>query len=178
MLGNFNMPCVDHLREGIDYRIVDWNFADQQPAPQISHTPGQPCPEGTKMIWGLCRRVDEKGEAKVGDDTDEERKLKGEAQKAGSDVKSNKAFTSGGKKFGWAIKGGKPVLVEWGSVAGEKKVGPKKPAQAPAAAPSGARQQPSTSSANSRIQGLEKALAKQTTPEGRKAIEDLIREQK
>lgn len=29
--------------------------------------------------------------------------------------------------MGWAIKDGKPVLVEWGSVSGEKKVGPKQP---------------------------------------------------
>lgn len=130
MLGNFNLPCVDHLREGIDYRVVDWDFADAQPAaPPISHTPGTPCPDGTKMIFGLCRKVKPGTESdwSADDQTDEEKKLSGEAQKAGSDVKTNKAFESGGKKFGWAIKGGKPVIVEWGSVAGTKEK-PNKPA--------------------------------------------------
>jgi hypothetical protein len=52
-----------------------------------------------------------------------------EAKKQGSDVKNNKMIkdVKSGKKLGWAIKDGKPVLVEWGSVAGEAKVGPKKP---------------------------------------------------
>jgi hypothetical protein len=33
------------------------------------------------------------------------------------------------------MKDGKPVLVEWGSVAGEKKVGPKQPAPKPGTKP-------------------------------------------
>jgi hypothetical protein len=42
-----------------------------------------------------------------------------------------------GKKMGWAVKNGKPVMVEWGSVAGEKKVGAKeaKGQKPPAAKP-------------------------------------------
>jgi hypothetical protein len=34
---------------------------------------------------------------------------------------TKKGFETGRKKYGWAIKGGKPVIVEWESVAGFKK---------------------------------------------------------
>lgn len=135
MLGSFNIPCVDHLREGVDYRIVDWDFATQQPAaPAPSHTPGTPCEEGEKMVFGVCRKVKQGGTDKdweSGKDTKQETELRGAAEKAGSTAQTNKAFEAGGKKYGWAIKNGKPVVVEWGSVAGTK---PK--AGASAAAPS------------------------------------------
>lgn len=134
MQGNFGIPSIDHLVEGVHYLTVDWDFADpvQQPAP------GEPCPTGTKMIWGLCRRVTASGEQQVGDDTDQERALKNQAKKEGSAFENNKAVSAGGKKYGWAMKGGKPVMVTWGSVAGEKKVGPKKPASAaPPTVPTG-----------------------------------------
>lgn len=136
MLGHYNIPSVDHLREGIDYRVVNWNFADAAPAPVPSHIPGTPCPPGEKMVFGVCRKVKQDGDWDSGNDTKQETELKGAAQKAGSEVKSNKAFESGGKKFGWAIKNGKPVIVEWGSVAGVKKVGAKQaPQPAKAASP-------------------------------------------
>ncbi len=138
------MPCVDDLIEGVDYHVVNWDFAASAPAttasaPVAQPAPGQPCPPGTKMVFGLCRRTD-------GTDTDEERNIKDKAKKEGSEFKNNKQITAGGKKFGWAMKGGKPILVEWGSVAGVKKVGgkaqpaasqPARPAAAstPAAAP-------------------------------------------
>ena len=134
MQGNFGIPNIDHLVEGVHYRTVDWDFADpvQQP------TPGEPCPAGTKMIWGLCRRVNASGEQQVGDDTDQEKTLKNQAKKEGSAFENNKVVSAGGKKYGWAMKGGKPVMVTWGSVAGEKKVGPKKPASAaPPTVPTG-----------------------------------------
>ena len=124
-MNTFNFPCVDNLIEGVHYRIVDWNFAD-----------GEGCPEGEKMVFGVCRKV---GGGTGEKDFDSSKKTKqeeegeAEAKKQGSNVKSNKPVMVNGKKMGWAIKGGKPVLVEWGSVAGEKKVGPKpkKPSQTP-----------------------------------------------
>lgn len=132
MLGNFDIPSVDHLREGIDYTIVEWDFA-APPVPQPP--PGQPCPTGTKMIFGLCRRLKGSGDWASGDDTDKERELKQQAGKEGSAFENNKAIQAGGKKYGWAKKEGKPVLVEWGSVAGIKPVGPKPKPAAPAAKP-------------------------------------------
>jgi hypothetical protein len=84
------------------------------------------------MVFGLCRRTD-------GTDTDEERNIKDKAKKEGSEFKNNKQITAGGKKFGWAMKGGKPILVEWGSVAGVKKVGGKaQPAASQPARPAAA----------------------------------------
>jgi hypothetical protein len=117
MLGNFDIPSVDHLREGIDYVIMDWDFA----APPVTQPPpGQPCPTGTKMIFGLCRRLKGSGDWASGDDTDKERELKQQAEKEGSAFENNKAIQASGKKYGWAKKNGKPVIVLWGSVAGTK----------------------------------------------------------
>lgn len=130
MLGTFNIPSVDHLREGVDYRVVDWDFAAQQPS-------GQGCEEGEKMVFGVCRKL-KSGTSRDEKDFDptakskQEQSLEAEASKQGSTFQTNKAVTTGGKKYGWAMKGGKPVMVEWGSVAGTK---PKAAAPAPAAAP-------------------------------------------
>ena len=117
-----NLPSVDHLVEGVDYRIVDWNFADAAPAPDA-------CPEGEKMVFGVCRKVGGSGEKDFDSSkkTSQEEGVEAEAKKQGSEFKNNKQVTVNGKKMGWAMKGGKPVMVEWGSVAGEKKVGPKAP---------------------------------------------------
>lgn len=121
MLGNFDIPSVDHLREGIDYTIVEWDFASRASAPPVQQPPaGQPCPAGTKMIFGLCRRLKGSGDWASGDDTDKERELKQQAGKEGSAFENNKAIQAGGKKYGWAKKDGKPVLVEWGSVCAKK----------------------------------------------------------
>jgi hypothetical protein len=133
MQGNFGIPNIDHLVEGVHYHIVDWDFADPAPAaptPTPPHNPGESCPPNQKMVFGVCRRVNASGEQQVGDDTDQERSLKDQAKKEGSAFENNKAMSAGGKKYGWAMKGGKPVMVAWGSVAGEKKVGLKKPASA------------------------------------------------
>ena len=131
-----SLPCVDHLREGIDYVIVDWDFAQNTPSP----TPGTPCKEGEKMVFGVCRKIGGSGEKDFDSTkkTTQEEGLEKDAQTQGKKVTTKeeasaanaKGFTSGGKKFGWAIKGGKPVIVEWGSVAGAKKVGAKQPAAA------------------------------------------------
>ena len=122
MLSNFNLPSVDHLVEGIHYRVIDWNFAEG-------------CPEGEKMVFGACRKPGEKSNDDKDFDsskkTKQEEGNEAEAKKQKSDVKNNKPVTVNGKKMGWAIKNGKPVMVEWGSVAGEKKVGPKAAAMPP-----------------------------------------------
>jgi hypothetical protein len=126
MLSNFNLPSVDHLVEGVHYRIVDWDFAQSAPAAPA----GQGCPEGEKMVFGACRKVGGGTGEKDWDtskDTEQEKKIGEEAKKQKSTFDSNKPVTMNGKKYGWAKKNGKAVLVEWGSVAGEKKVGPKKP---------------------------------------------------
>ena len=167
MQGSFNIPSVDHLVEGVHYRVIDWSFADgapveqqkpeetvqpnQQnaPAPQVqaqpapvqnqvpSAAPAQPqqtgpCKPDEKSVFGVCRKTgaqpaNEK-DFDSGSKTDEEKNLEAEAKKQGSDVKNNKPVLVGGKKYGWALKGGKSVLVEWGAVAGQKQVGPAQPA--------------------------------------------------
>lgn len=119
MQGNFgNLPSVDHLKEGVHYRIVNFDFAGSSPEP---HTPGTPCPEGHKMVFGVCRKLkagsqDWDRETK----SDQEKAVEGEGVKTGSTSSNNKAVTSGGKKYGWAMLGEKPIVVEWGSVAGIK----------------------------------------------------------
>jgi hypothetical protein len=151
-MNTFNIPSVDHLIEGVHYRLVDWSFAEGQERDRglqtnmpsrgmvSSFADGQECPEGEKMIFGMCR----KAKATPGNDKDfdsskkttQEEEGEAQAKKAGSEFKNNKMIkdVKTGKKLGWAMKDGKPVLVEWGSVAGEKKVGPKKPATGGAAA--------------------------------------------
>jgi len=143
----FNLPSVDHLVEGVHYRLVDWSFAEgherdrglQTNMPSrgmVSSFADGECPEGEKMVFGMCRKPGEKQGEKEFDSskkTKQEEEGEAEAKKQGSDVKNNKMIkdVKSGKKLGWAIKDGKPVLVEWGSVAGEKKVGAKKPTEPP-----------------------------------------------
>jgi hypothetical protein len=83
------------------------------------------------MVFGVCRKTGGQPQNEKDFDpaakTDEEKSIEAEAKKQGSDSKNNKPVMVNGKKYGWAIKGGKPVMVEWGAVAGEKKVGPKQP---------------------------------------------------
>jgi hypothetical protein len=129
MLSNFNLPSVDHLVEGVHYRIIDWNFAEG-------------CPEGEKMVFGTCRKLkdgstDEK-DFDSSKKTKQEEEGEAEAKKQGSDVKNNKPFMVGNRKMGWAIKNGKPVMVEWGSVAGEKKAAAKPAAAGAGSAAAGA----------------------------------------
>ncbi len=144
----FNLPTVDHLVEGVHYRVLDWNFAEDTEANllrnQNTNMPSrgmastfEECPQGEKMVFGVCRKPGQKADDKKDFDsskkTKQEEDLEGQAKKAGSEFKNNKMIkdVKSGKKLGWAMKDGKPVLVEWGSVAGEKKVGPKQPAKPP-----------------------------------------------
>lgn len=117
MQGNFDaFPSIDHLKEGVHYSLLNFDFAS---TPLVSHTPGTPCPPGFKMVFGLCRKLRDGSEEWDRDkETDEEKSVKEKGAKEGSSFDTNKAISSGGKKYGWAKLGGKPVLVEWGSVAG------------------------------------------------------------
>lgn len=141
------------------------------------------CGPGEKMTFGVCRKVDgapEQPQAQAqapsqGSSQEKpkekpksamEEKLEKAAKAQGSDVTNNKKVMIDGKAYGWAVLNGKPIMVEWGKVAGEKKVGPKKPKPKPGA-------KPSRATAN-RIKGLEEALKKQTTDSGRKAIQAQI----
>jgi hypothetical protein len=162
MTGDFSVPNVDHLTEGVHYHVVDWDFAA--------------CESDEKMVYGVCRKVGGTGEKDF--DTSkrskQEEQLGNEAQKQGAGASTKeqasaankKAFTVEGKKFGWAIKGGKPVIVAWGSVAGEAKVPSAKQPPQP--------QSPAVQT--NRIEGLKKALASQTTESGRQAIQNQIRQ--
>ena len=147
-MNTFNIPSVDHLIENVHYRVVDWNFAEDteanllrgqntnMPSRGTPSTFAEECEKDERMIYGKCRKTKKDG------DWDSSKKTKGEeegeaqAKKEGSEFKNNKMIkdVKSGKKLGWAMKNGKPVLVEWGSVAGEKKVGPKPTAKPQAAA--------------------------------------------
>lgn len=129
MFGKFDIPSIDHLEEGVDYKIVDWTFSSGQTStPPVPHTPGEPCPPGHKMTFGLCRKLGP-GSAWTGSDLSaDERYAKFRADESGSNFQNNKPVKIGDKKYGWAMRNDTPVLVEWGSVAGIKTVGPKRPA--------------------------------------------------
>lgn len=116
MIGDFSsLPSVDHLIEGVHYRVVDWSFADSSLA---SHTPGTPCPDGYKMVFGLCRKL-KAGTQEVDRDVEgeEEKAAKAKGLTPGG---ANKPVQVGEKKYGWALSNGKPIIVEWGSAAGIK----------------------------------------------------------
>jgi len=148
------------------------------------------CGPGEKMTFGVCRKI---GEAPAAQPAQQgaapsqpgqpaaagqqpkpkeqpkspmEEKLEKAAKAQGSDVTNNKKVMIDGKAYGWALLNGKPIMVEWGKVAGEKKVGPKKPKAKRNAKPSRA--------AANRIKSLEEALKKQTTDSGRKTIQAQI----
>jgi hypothetical protein len=92
------------------------------------------CGNGEKMVFGVCRKVGAGTGEKDFDSsakTKQEEEIEAAGAKAGSDEKSNKPFKDPktGKLMGWAIKDGKRVAVEWGSVAGAKKVGSGKPGE-------------------------------------------------
>lgn len=138
------------------------------------------CGPGEKMTFGVCRKIDgapeqpqaqapsqekPKEKPKEQPKSPMEEKLEKAAKAQGSDVTNNKKVMIDGKAYGWAVLKGRPILVEWGAVAGEKKVGPKKSSTKPKA--------PRLSNAG-RIKGLEEALKRQTTESGRKAIQQQI----
>ena len=155
MLGNFSEEILEEFYSSFEF---------------------EECGSDEKMVFGVCRKVGGAGEGEKDWDTEkktkQEEEIEGAAKKQGVDINSKlnkKAITIGGKKYGMAIKNGKVVLVEWGSVAGEKKVGPKVPAGQ-------SRKGSKTSGLNATsrdayIRGQEAALAKQTTDSGRAAIQ-------
>jgi hypothetical protein len=179
MQNSFNFPSIDHLVEGLHYRVVDWSFAEgrdrgletNMPGRGVPSTFAEDCPEGEKMVFGACRKP---GKSQDGKDFDSDKKtaqeteLEGQAKKAGSSFENNKMIKDikSGKKFGWARKNGKLVMVEWGSVAGEKKVGPKKP-KAPKPQPAGSSRSGVTDSTRAgQRQGNDGARAQQVNVNG------------
>ena len=101
-------------------------------------------------------------------------KMKKTAEKQGSDPTNNRKVMIDGKGYGWAMKGGKWIMVPWGSVAGIKKIGPKQ------AKPKNNRGRGGGRGGNrgesGYVQGLRSALERQTNDAGREAIMDLIRD--
>ena len=111
---------ISYLEARVEREWSQFDFAD---APA--------CPEGQKMIFGICRNLEEDEKDKEGNPTGkkkeakltpEEEKLMKTAKAQGSEPVpgKNKKVVIDGKEYGWAIKGGKPMLVEWGTVAGIK----------------------------------------------------------
>jgi hypothetical protein len=100
-------------------------------APAQQPQQGTQCKPDEKMTFGVCRKTGaapkDENDFDSTQKTDEEKSLEAEAKKQGSDVKNNKPVMVGNKKYGWAIKNGKNVLVEWGSVAGAKQPAPQQP---------------------------------------------------
>lgn len=189
MKNPFDLPSVDGLIEGVHYREVTWNFAEDAEAnllrQQNTNMPsrgmastfadGQACPQGEKMVFGVCRKPGQKQDDDKDFDsskkTKQEEEGEAQAKKEGSDFKNNKMIKDikSGKKMGWAMKDGKPVLVEWGSVAGEKKVGAKA-AKPPKPAPSGSSRTGVTDSTRSgQRSGNDIARALQSNDSGRDA---------
>lgn len=161
------------------------------------------CGPGEKMTFGVCRKIGEAPAAQPAQQgaapsqpqaqqpgqpaaagqqpkpkeqpkSPMEEKLEKAAKSQGSDPTNNKKVVIDGKAYGWAIQGGKPIMVEWGSVAGEKKVGPK-PAKPKRQGRGGGSRAGGGSNA-SRIEGLERALEGQVNEAGRQAIMDQIKE--
>lgn len=163
------------------------------------------CGPGEKMTFGVCRKIGEApaaqpaqqgaapsqpqaqqpGQPAAGGQQPKpkeqpksamEEKLEKAAKAQGSDPTNNKKVMIDGKAYGWAIQGGKPIMVEWGSVAGEKKVGPKseKPKRQGRGGRGGSR---AGGGGNAdRIEGLRRALEGQVNDAGRQAIMDQIKE--
>jgi hypothetical protein len=91
------------------------------------------CQPGEKMTFGVCRKVDGGVEEKpeMGPDgkpkkkeekqqkSPMEEKLEKAAKAQGSDVSNNRKVMIDGKAYGWALLNGKPIMAEWGKVAGE-----------------------------------------------------------
>ena len=86
------------------------------------------CGEGERMVFGACRKIGGSGEKDFDSSkkTKQETEIEKEGEKQKSTFENNKPFMKDGKKYGWAMKNGKKVAVEWGKVTGEKKVGSEK----------------------------------------------------
>lgn len=148
------------------------------------------CGPGEKMVFGVCRKVGEAakeekpemgpdGKPKKKEEKQQkspmEEKLEKAAKAQGSDAANNKKVVIDGKAYGWAIQNGKPIMVAWGSVAGEKKVGPKKPKEKD----KDKEEKPKDKAAiEAQIKAQEANLEKQVNDAGRKAIQKQIDELK
>jgi hypothetical protein len=119
-LGSFDPKAVELFKVNFSENpkfsenTEPYNFAD--------------CADGEKMIFGACRKIGGSGEKDFDSSkkTKQETEIEKEGEKQKSSFENNKPFIKDGKKYGWAMKNGKKVAVEWGAIAGEKKVGPKK----------------------------------------------------
>lgn len=143
------------------------------------------CGPGEKMVFGVCRKVDgtpetpaqpqqqgQQPKPKEKEKSAQEKELEAAAKSQGSSPTNNRKVVINGKSYGWAIQGGRPIMVEWGSVAGEKKVGTgEKPKKAKRGQRGGQSQGDS-----GRLAGLRKALEQQTTDSGRAEIQRQIKE--
>ena len=145
-------------------------------------TAGKCNPDTGKEVTGEAKegetaKPEEKKKQEKPDKTLDElkqEKMKKTAEKQGSDPTNNRKVMIDGKGYGWAQKGGKWIMVPWGSVAGIKKVGPKKQ-EKPKRGNRG-RGRGRSRNESGYIQGLREALDKQTNDAGREAIMDLIRD--
>ena len=163
MLGEFSLESILAAREML-------SFAE--------------CGPDERSVFGVCRKAggskpDDEKEFDTDKKSKQEEDLEAEAKKKGVDLKSKmnkKPIEIGGKKYGLAVKNGKVVMVEWGSVAGEKKppAPGKKKKQIPGAGQSRGGSGTGGLNRGSRdayIRGQEAALANQTSDAGRAAIQ-------
>jgi hypothetical protein len=151
------------------------------------------CGPGERMVYGVCRKVDGEPAAQPAQQgagataqgqppkpkeqpkSPMEEKLEKAAKSQGSDPTNNKKVVIDGKAYGWAIQNGKPIMVEWGSVAGIKKVGPKQ-AKPKRGGRRGGASGASRASIEAQIKGKEQAMAQQVNEAGRQAIQKQIDE--
>lgn len=98
------------------------SFLEEAQDLYLQHAEQGGCPEGERMVFGVCRKIGGSGKNDFDSKskTKQEKEIEAAAAKFKSDPKNNTKFTINGKSYGWAMKGGKPVAVEWGSVAGNK----------------------------------------------------------
>jgi len=162
MLGEFSLESILAAREML-------SFAE--------------CADDEKMVFGVCRKKGGSSDGEKEFDTDKKSKqeedLEAEAKKKGVDLNSKmnkKPIEIGGKKYGLAVKNGKVVMVEWGSVAGEKKPPAPKKKKKPVPGAGQSRGGSGTAGLNrgsqeAYIRGQQAALANQTTDAGRAAIQ-------
>ena len=110
------------------------------------------CAPGERVVFGRCAKGDNMGDRDI-DATQKKARAPG-APKV-SNAKGPVMIK--GRKMGWAIRDGKPVLVDWGSNAGV-----------------GVPKRPKTPVRKRSTRGLQDALSKQTTDSGRAAVQKQI----
>jgi hypothetical protein len=133
MQGSFNIPSVDHLVEGRDYRVVDWSFADGAPVEQqkpeetvqpnqqnapVPQTQAQPAPPQNQAPSAAPAQPQQTGPCKP-----DEKSVFGVCRKVGGAPRDDKDFDPGSKtdeeknleaeakKQGSDVKNNKPVLM-------------------------------------------------------------------